>query len=47
MTNVLLGAIAVFCIVIAYACVSVYLVLKQLVGNPWMMRTLSQEDRYL
>jgi hypothetical protein len=47
MTNVFLGAIAVFCIVIAYACVSVYLTLKRLVGNPWMMRTLSQEDRYL
>jgi len=47
MTNVLLCAIAVMCIVIAYACVSVYLVIKHLVGNPWMMRTLSQEDRYL
>ena len=47
MTNVLLGVISVLCIVIAYACVSVYLVLKKLVGNPWMMRTLSQEDRYL
>lgn len=47
MTNILLGAIGVFCIVIAYASVSVYLVLKKLVGNPWMMRTLSQEDRYL
>ena len=47
MTNVLLGVIGVLCIVIAYACVSVYLVLKQLVGNPWMMRTISQEDRYL
>ncbi len=47
MTNILLGAIAVFCVVIAYTCVSVYLTLKHLVGNPWMMRTLSQEDRYL
>jgi hypothetical protein len=47
MTNVLLAIIGVICIVIAYASVSVYLVLKQLVGNPWMMRTISQEDRYL
>jgi hypothetical protein len=47
MTNILLGAIALFCVVIAYTCVSVYLLLKQLVGNPWMMRTISQEDRYI
>lgn len=47
MTNILLGAIAVICIVIAYASVSVYLIVKHLVGNPWMMRTISQEDRYL
>lgn len=47
MTDILLGVIAIMCGVIAYACVSVYLVVKHLVGNPWMMRTISQEDRYL
>ena len=47
MTEILLAAIAIMLVVITYACVSVYLIVKHLVGNPWMMRTISQEDRYL
>jgi hypothetical protein len=47
MMTALLGALCVFSAIIAYTCVSVYLLLKQLVGNPWMLRTMSQEDRYL
>jgi hypothetical protein len=47
MTNLLLAIIGIICICIAYTSISVYLILKQLVGNPWMMRTMSQEDRYL
>jgi len=47
MMEVLLVALCIFSAVIAYTCVSVYLLLKQLVGNPWMIRTISQEDRYL
>ena len=47
MTNILLGIIVILCIGITYSCVSVYLILKKLVGNPWMVSTISQENRYI